>query len=72
MIIVLVTGSMGAGKSSVIAYLKAKACSVFQADAKAKELLNPGSPCYSRLKKLFSEEQGFVHPNGEFDKKKTG
>ena len=69
MIIVLVTGSMGAGKSSVIAYLKAKACSVFQADNRAKEFLSPKSPCYSRLKKLFSED-GFVHSHGGFDRKK--
>ncbi len=65
----LVTGSMGAGKSAVTAYLKAKSHSVFSADAQAKKLLSSDSPCYSRLKKVFSEDF-FTCSNGEFNKKR--
>ena len=69
MLTVLVTGSIGSGKSSVITYLKSKKYPVFQADQSAKKLLKPGSPCYSGLKKLFPDSH-FLFSNGEFDKKK--
>ena len=70
MLTVLITGSMGAGKSSVVAYLKTKACPVFQADVKAKTLLSPKSPCYSRLKEIFYEQPHLVYSRGGFNKKK--
>ena len=56
MLTVLVTGSMGAGKSSAVTFLKLKSYPVFQADVRAKELLRPQSPCYHRLKQLFGEK----------------
>ena len=68
MLTVLVTGSMGSGKSSAIAFLEEKFGFVFKADVQAKELLKPQSPCYSRLKQLFGEK--YLGPNGEFNKKR--
>lgn len=69
MLTVLVTGSMGAGKSSVIAFLRLKSYPVFQADVRAKELLKPQSLCYYRLKQLFGEKC-LSDDGGEFDTKK--
>ena len=66
---VLITGSIGAGKSRTIYWLKQKAQAVFQADIQAKKLLRADSVCYSQLKKLFCESD-FYLSNGEFDKKK--
>ena len=69
MLTLLVTGSMGSGKSSAMALLKAKSYPVFKADDQAKELLKPQSPCYHRLKQLFSEA-GFSVANEEEGRKK--
>ena len=69
MFTVLVTGSMGAGKSSVIAHLKTQNYPTFQADIRAKKLLNSKSSCYPQLKKLFSEKDFFLK-NGEFNRNK--
>lgn len=70
MLTVLVTGSMGAGKSSAVAFLELKSYPVFKADVLAKEMLRPQSPCYHRLKQLFGEECLSVVNEGEFDKHK--
>ncbi len=65
---VLVTGSMGSGKSTVIACLEAQSYPVFKADTKARELMSIKSPCYSRLKQIFNEDR-FFKSNGEWDRK---
>ena len=65
----MVTGTMGAGKSSLMALLKAKSYPVFKSDDKAKELLRRESPCYNRLRELFGES-GFNSSTGEFDRQK--
>ena len=69
MLIVLVTGSMGSGKSSAMALLEAKPYPVFKADDQVRELLKPESPCYHRLKPLFGEAC-FSGAKGEGDRKK--
>lgn len=69
MLTVLVTGSMGAGKSAVMSFLELKLYPVFRADAQAKELLSPQSSCYSELKQLFAGDR-LMGPQGSFDKKK--
>ena len=69
MLTILITGSMGAGKSSAIDFLEFKAYPVFKADTEAKEMLRPHSPCYPRLKQLFSNS--FLSKlSEEFDRKK--
>ena len=69
MLLVLVTGAMGAGKSSVSSYLETKGYPVFQADVHGKKLLKPESPCYAYLKQVFDKDDVF-HSNKEFDRKK--
>ena len=68
MFLVLVTGSMGAGKSSIIRLLENKAFPVFKADSVAKEFLSSKKPCNEALKQLFSKE--CLKDDGEFDRKK--
>ena len=67
--LILVTGSMGSGKSSVINYLEKKAYPVFRADVQAKKFLKQGSPCYVDLRKLFPDKE-IVDSKGDFNKKK--
>ena len=67
--LILITGSMGSGKSSVLNYLEKKDYPVFRADAQAKKFLNPDSPCYTELRKLFPD-QNFLNSKGEFDRQK--
>ncbi len=68
MLTVLITGAMGSGKSSAMAFLELKAYPVFRSDIQAKEMLKPQSPCYNRLKKLF--KTCLSGPHGKFDKQK--
>ena len=57
MIFIGITGGVGAGKSAVLDYLKKlKGVRVMLSDEIAHELMEPGSDCYNRLKKLFAEE----------------
>ena len=69
MLTVLITGSMGAGKSSVIALLKGRNFPVFKADIQAKKLLKAGSACHLRLKEIFTDKS-FYLPSGCLNSKK--
>ena len=64
----LITGSMGAGKSCVISHLRRKGYPVFQADAEAKKNLSLKSPISSSLKTLFPD--CYRPDQMEFDRKK--
>lgn len=68
MLLALITGSMGSGKSTTAGFLKARSCPVFQADAYSKKLLKIQSPCYDSLKRLFGGQ--CLSPSGDFDRKK--
>lgn len=50
--IVLVTGRMGAGKTTVLKLLDKKKWPVFQADLVAKSFWKDQSPCFSKLKAI--------------------
>lgn len=66
MLTVLVTGSMGVGKTCVLSLLETESQSVFIADEQAKELLKSSSPCYKSLKRIF-DKQDLCDAQGEFD-----
>lgn len=53
---VLVTGLMGAGKSSVISLLEERFYPVFKADLSAKKLLSADSPCHSSLELILGRD----------------
>lgn len=55
-----ITGGVGAGKSTVLAYLKENyKCHIALADDLAKSLMEPGSICYGALVDLLSPYQVF-------------
>ncbi len=52
-----VTGGVGAGKSTVLDYLKDKyGAKIFLADEVAKQLLLPGEACYEQVRALFPQD----------------
>lgn len=65
-----ITGGVGAGKSEILSYMKQKyqAVVVFS-DEVAKQLYEPGQPCYEKLQKLFQGEDVFL-TDGEINRKK--
>ena len=61
-----VTGGVGAGKSTVLNYLRERyGAKVYLADEIAKQLLMPGQDCYKKVRALFPDEvfceDGSIH-----------
>ena len=64
----LITGPLGAGKSRFAGFVtEAGRGPVFRADQKAKEFLQPQSPCYNALKRLFGGQ--CLKKDGCFDRR---
>lgn len=55
-IIIGLTGPTGAGKSTASAAMQDCGCAVIDADAVAREVVQPGMPCVDELAKEFGEE----------------
>lgn len=65
-----ITGGVGAGKSTVLAYLsKRKGAQVVQADLVGHEVMAPGGPCCGPILKLFGE--GVQREDGGIDRAKV-
>lgn len=63
-----ITGGVGSGKSSVLAYLKEKTgCRVYYADEEAKKLYVPGSIVYDRV--IETAGRDILDQDGNLDKK---
>ncbi|MBO5998309.1 MAG: dephospho-CoA kinase [Lachnospiraceae bacterium] len=59
MIVIGITGGVGSGKSTVIEYLTRLApCRVIYADTAAKDLYQPGGPCYEELLEILRKAAG--------------
>ena len=69
--IIGITGGVGAGKSTVLNYLKGTygAC-VLQADQVGHLLMRPGESCYGPMVELFGRE--ILREDGTIDRKKVG
>lgn len=64
-----ITGGVGAGKSALLAYVKAHyRCRVILADEVAHLVEEPGQECYSELVKLLGNE--ILNPDGTIDKRR--
>lgn len=70
MIVIGVTGGVGTGKSTVARIFKQKGAVVIDADRIAHELMEPGTPVYRRIRRLFGDE--VIGPRGRMDRKKLG
>jgi dephospho-CoA kinase len=60
------TGGLGSGKSTVAALLREHGAHVLEADAVARELMQPGQPVYRAIVDAFGP--GVVRPDGALDR----
>ena len=67
MLTVVVTGQIGAGKSTILHIFRKKNYPICRADDIARTLLTQKSPCYKALKALFGPE--FLMKTGEWNQK---
>lgn len=66
-----ITGGVGSGKSSVLAYLETKpGIFVCQADKIAWELQQPGQVCYTKIRQYFGPS--VIATDGKIDREKLG
>lgn len=57
MLVLGITGGVGAGKSTVLDYMKEKyGAAVLEADRTAHELMRPGCRCYEEIVAAFGRE----------------
>ena len=62
-----ITGGVGAGKSSILEYIRVHyRCRIYLADEVAHEVKKPGQPCYQALVALLGQE--ILEENGEIHK----
>lgn len=66
MFLVGLTGGIGSGKSTVAAGLSARGAAVVDADAIAREIVEPGGPAYGPVVERFGP--GVVGPDGRLDR----
>jgi dephospho-CoA kinase len=66
MLVVALTGGIGAGKSTVAAMLAARGAIVIDADAMARAVVEPGQPAFDEVVSRFGPE--VVAPNGRLDR----
>ena len=65
--VVGLTGPTGAGKSEVARVLAEHGIPVLDADAMAREVVQPGSPCLAALAEEFSDD--ILHPDGSLNRR---
>lgn len=66
MLLVGLTGGIGSGKTTVAAGLDARGAGVVDADAIAREIVEPDGPAYGPVVERFGP--GVVHPDGTLDR----
>lgn len=66
MLMVGLTGGIGAGKSTVASRLAERGATVIDADAIAREVVEPGMPALEKLVERFGAE--ILHPNGSLNR----
>ncbi len=70
MLMVGLTGGIGSGKSSVSAMFKALGARIIDADALAREALEPGMPAYAETVRMFGRR--ILGSDGRVDRKALG
>ncbi|HEX2266572.1 MAG TPA: dephospho-CoA kinase [Actinomycetota bacterium] len=66
MLLVGLTGGMGAGKSTVARMLESRGAVVIDADVLARQALLPGTPGYTKVTELFGPD--IIGPDGDIDR----
>ncbi|HYL53550.1 MAG TPA: dephospho-CoA kinase [Acidimicrobiia bacterium] len=66
MLMIGLTGGIGSGKTTVAASLARRGAVVIDADAIAREVVEPGSPALSKLVERFGAD--ILHPDGSLDR----
>jgi dephospho-CoA kinase len=69
-LLVGLTGGIASGKSTVSRQLAALGCRVIDADALAREVVEPGRPAWARIVEEFGRE--VLRPDGQLDRKRLG
>lgn len=64
------TGGIATGKSTVTAMLRQRGIPVIDADAIAREVVEPGKPAYEAIVRHFGRE--ILQPDGTLDRKRLG
>jgi dephospho-CoA kinase len=70
MLLVGLTGGIGAGKSTVAGLLEERGAVVIDADQLARDAVAPGTPGLERVRELFGEE--ILLPSGQLDRARLG
>lgn len=70
MIIVGLTGTIGAGKSTIIRWLADRGACVVDADQLTREVQQPGEEAYAQIVAAFGND--ILQPNGEIDRSALG
>jgi dephospho-CoA kinase len=70
MLMVGLTGGIGSGKSTVASLLAKRGAIVIDADAIAREVVEPGMPALEKLVERFGPD--ILHPDGSLDRPKLG
>ena len=71
MLVLGITGGVGAGKSTVLAYMEeAYGARILQADLAAHRLMEPGEDCYRQIVSAFG--RGILDGEGRIDRKRLG
>lgn len=71
MLVLGITGGVGAGKSTVLDYMKDMyGAAILQTDLAAHELMKKGTSCHESIVAAFGTE--ILLPNGELDRQKLG
>ena len=67
MLLIGITGGIGAGKSEILSYIKQHyKCTIYLADEVANAVKEPGQPCYEKLVALMG--RGILNQDGKIDR----
>ena len=69
-VLIGLTGGIGSGKSAVARLLASLGAAVVDADAVARQVVEPGEPALARLVEAFGPE--ILHPDGTLDRRALG
>ncbi|SMB99112.1 dephospho-CoA kinase [Thermanaeromonas toyohensis ToBE] len=70
MIVIGLTGGIGAGKSTVARFLKELGAKVIDADVVARKVVEPGKPAWEEIRDIFGPQ--YLNPDGTINRRALG